>query len=64
MATLSKKDKDKNKNKKNKELMISGYKDKRSRPGLHYGTDDLVPVYGKDGKILYWREGTVDIKRT
>ena len=44
--------------------MISGYKDKRSRPGLHYGTDDLVPVYGKDGKILYWREGTVDIKRT
>ena len=60
MATLPKK----NKKKKNQSLMISRYKDPRSRPGLHYGTDDLVPVYGKDGKILYWREGTVDIKRT
>ena len=32
------------------------YGDKRSRPGLYYGGDNLVPVYGKDGKIIRWIE--------
>ena len=43
---------------------VARYRDKRSRPGMHYGTDDLVPVYDKDGKILYWREGTVHLQKT
>ena len=48
--------------KSKKDLKIA--KDKRSRPGLYYGTDGLKPVYDKHGKIIRWVESDVHPTRT
>ena len=50
--------------KSKKDLKISRYSDKRSRPGLYYGTDGLKPVYDKNGKIIRWVEEYVHPTKT
>ena len=43
--------------------IASGYKDKRSRPGLYYGTDGLKKIKLPDGTIR-WVEKDVHPTRT
>ena len=52
----------KKKSKKKSDLKIAKYKDPRSRPGLYYGTDNLI--YDKKTKQWIEKPSTVDIKRT
>tara|TARA_R100001082_G_C4217570_1_gene97768 strand:+ start:205 stop:390 length:186 start_codon:yes stop_codon:yes gene_type:complete len=43
--------------------IASGYKDKRSRPGLYYGTDGLKKIKLPDGTIR-WVESNVHPTKT
>ena len=42
-------------------VIASGYKDKRSRPGLYYGTDGLIKqkdgTYSSPRKVYNWITG-------
>jgi len=51
------------KKKSKKDLKIAQYKDKRSRPGLYYGTDGLKKIKLPNGEIQ-WVEKDVHPTRT
>jgi len=51
------------KKKSTKDLKIARYKDKRSRPGLYYGTDGLKKIKLPNGEIQ-WVEKDVHPTRT
>tara|TARA_R100001530_G_scaffold23009_1_gene18917 strand:+ start:898 stop:1071 length:174 start_codon:yes stop_codon:yes gene_type:complete len=51
------------KKKSKKDLKIAQYKDKRSRPGLYYGSDNLKKITLPNGQIR-WVEKDVHPTRT